>query len=118
MAKRSLRSRFFRLLLGAALCVSLGVVAVETANSQWILNSKTYELVGYSEVKREQFGSEIHILKSKRFGFLPGEQQVVFVQDAAGLTIGRKPVSVNIPRLEESPNAVVSSDLKTVSKKD
>lgn len=68
---------------------ALIVGAIEFAHSDFVLHSKTYELVGYGEVSREQVGDETHVLKQKRLCCLPGDAAVVFVQNSAGRTIAR-----------------------------
>lgn len=68
------------------------VVAIEVANSDLLLSSKSYEIVGYREdVRRESSDGSIEVVKTKRFDFLPGEERVVFVHDAFGRTVERRP---------------------------
>jgi hypothetical protein len=86
---------FGLLLLGA-----LAIGAIEFAHSDFVLNSKTYELIGYQEVSRQSAGDEIHVHKQKRWCCLPGETHLVFVQNAAGQTLER-----HVPVAEASLSA-------------
>ncbi len=82
-----MRSRFGKLTLVLVFLIGGTIAAIEFANSDLLMESKTYELVGYGEVDRKPSGDNVLVIKSKRFGFLPGAETVVFVQDITGKTI-------------------------------
>lgn len=89
--RRKSRIRRFLVLI---LVGTAGLVGtVELLNSDLMLNSKSYEIVGYSEETRDPLtDGSTRIVKTKRFGFLPGQERIVFVHDEFGRTIDRQPL--------------------------
>jgi len=82
-----MRSRFGKVTLVFVFLLGGLIAVIEFVDSELLMKSKTYELVGYGEVDRESDGHNTIIVKAKRFGFVPGAEAVVFVQDPTGKTI-------------------------------
>lgn len=91
---REKRSGLRRLLVIGFVIAALTVCAIEASDSDLVLESKTYELIAYGEVAREQAGDVTRVVKSKRFGFLPGAETLILVRDASGRTVTRITASV------------------------
>lgn len=111
------------------------ILAIEVSDSKLVLNSKTYELLGYKESAREVVGNETHITKVKRFDCLPGNPHMMFVHDSAGRTIARARIAdsataglaaptplpestatPNQPRQQEKPQSVDDSAVAKTGK--